>query len=140
MSDIEASKFFLDTDDVLGFAYQQYVSNIRGLALSKPSEYYQLRAQVMKQVKTDAVKNLYKTIFQILSKGRKFDGGSIGVFGTGDYVPSYPSQKINDFTISVAAQLGDALNQVIDIILPDDFEKLARAKLSIQGKSSAIDV
>ena len=137
---VQDSKFFLDPEDVLGFGFQQYSSNIRGLALSKPGEYYKLRAEVMKQVKVDACRNLYTTIFNILSKGRKFDGGSIGVFGTGDYVPNFPSHKINDFSISVAAQLGESLNKIIDILLPDDFTKLASSKLEIQGKASSIDV
>ena len=94
------SKFRLDPNDVLGFGFQQY-----------PGDYYKLRAEVMKQVKVDACRNLYTTIFNILSKGRKFDGGSIGVFGTGDFVPLYPSHKINDFSISVAAQLGGIIEQ-----------------------------
>ena len=67
-------------------------------------------------------------------------GGAIGQFGTGDYVPKFPSHKINDFSISVAAQLGESLNKIIDILLPDDFTKLASSKLEIQGKASSIDV
>ena len=143
MSNITDSKFFLDTDDVLAFAYQSYVSSIRGLSLAKPSEYYQMRAAVSKSVKSEAVKNLYTTIFQILKSGRKFDGGTIPnafSFGTGDLVPNYPSHLINDFSIQISKILGEALNKVIDILLPDDFTKLASEKLSIAGKASSIDV
>ena len=79
----------------------------------------------MKSVKSEAVKNLYKSFFAILAKGTTVNGDAIGDFGRGKLVPS---QKINDFTIEVAATLGEALNKVIDIILPDDFDKIASAK------------
>ena len=97
-----------------------------------------MRAQVIKSVKSEAVKNLYKSIFAILAKGTTVNGDAIGneILAEGNL----PSQKINDFTIEVAATLGETLNKVIDIILPDDFDKIASAKLSIQGKASAIDV
>ena len=140
---IQDSKFFLETDDVLGFSYQSYLSSIRGHSLAKPSEYYQMRAAVSKSVKSEAVKNLYTTIFQILKNGRKYDGGTVPNsfgFGTGDLVPNFPSHKINDYSIEIASTLGEALNKIIDILLPDDFTKLASAKLSIAGKASSIDV
>ena len=108
-------KFFLETDDVLGFAYAEYISKIRGLALSKPSEYFELRATVMKTVKRDAVKNLYKSIFNVLSKGTDVEDRHIGRLGQ-DLIPAYPKNKINDYSIEVAAYLGDSLNKVIDII------------------------
>ena len=140
---IQDSKFFLETDDVLGFSYQSYLSSIRGHSLAKPSEYYQMRAAVTQSVISEAVRNLYTTIFQILKNGRKFDGGVIANshgFGTGNFVPNFPSHKINDYNIEISSILGDALNKIIDILLPDDFTKLASAKLSIQGKSASIDV
>ena len=74
-------KFFLETDDVLGFTCAEYVSKVRGLALSKPSEYFELRANVMKKVKSDAVKNLYKSIFNVLSRGTDVDNKHIGRLG-----------------------------------------------------------
>jgi ribonucleotide reductase beta subunit family protein with ferritin-like domain len=45
MADSSTNKFFLDTNDSLGFAYQEYVADIRALALSKPAEYFQLRKE-----------------------------------------------------------------------------------------------
>lgn len=134
-----ANKFQLDTDDVLGFNYQAYVSEIRALALSRPAEYFELRSQVLQKVKSDAVGNLYKTFFNVLSTGKDLQGNPIGKLGTGNYKPSYPSQKINDFAIGVASDLAEHINKAIDIILPDDFEKLASGKLNLKGRANVIE-
>lgn len=132
-------KFFLDTNNVLGFGYQEYVAGIRALALSKPAEYFDLRREVLKKVKTDAVANLYKTLFNVLSTGTDINSRPIGVLGTGNFKPQYPSQKINDFCIQVASDLADHINRAIDIILPDDFEKLASGKMSLKGRANVIE-
>lgn len=141
MADIELknNKFFLDTDDVLGFGYQEYVASIRALALSKPAEYFNLRREVLKKVKIDAVSNLYKTLFNVLSSGTDIHSKPIGILGSGNFKPNYPSQRINDFCIQVASDLADHINRAIDIILPDDFEELASGKMSLKGRGNVIE-
>ena len=132
------ANFELDTNNVLGFGYEQYVGNIRALALSDPKAYFKLRNEVMKQVRTDAVGNLYKTFFAVLHQGQKLGGGNIGILGLGDYIPNYPQQKINDLALSAANDMSGWIDKVVDILLPDDFEKLASAKLNLKGKSLTI--
>lgn len=133
------NKFQLDTDDVLGFLYQEYVTEVRSMALSKPSEYYALRREVLRKIKSDAVGNLYKTLFNVLSLGTDLRGNPIGSLGTGNLVPHFPSQKINDFAIKIASMMADELNKAIDIILPDDFEKIASGKLSLKSRGERIE-
>lgn len=138
------NKFQLDTNDVLGFAYQEYVAEVRALALSKPDKYFLLRKEVLRSVKNDAVGNMYKTLFAVLSKGETLSGAQIGtgdahLGGRNGLHPNYPSQKINDFCIQVASDLADHINRAIDIILPDDFEKLAAGKLNLKGRASVIE-
>ena len=142
---MSVNKFELDTDDVLGFAFQEYLSSIRGLAISSPAEYYKLRAQLMKTIKRDAVGALYKSIFNALSLGCDVNGNPISAggstsLGRGTLVPQFPSQKVNDLAIRVASVLGEELNKVVDILMPDEFENIAAKKLAIKGASSAIDV
>lgn len=137
------NKFQLDTNDVLGFAYQEYTAEIRALALATPAKYFTLRKEVLRSVKNDAVSNLYKTLFQVLSKGETLNGNSIGsdikLGGQNGLHPNYPSQKINDFCIQVASDLADHINRAIDIILPDDFEKIASGKLNLKGRANVIE-
>jgi hypothetical protein len=138
MADSSTNKFFLDTNDSLGFAYQEYVADIRALALSKPAEYFQLRKEVLKSVKNDAVSALYKTLFNVLSTGTTIQGRPIGRLGS-DFKPLYPSHLINDFCIGVASDLADHINRAVDIILPDSFEQLATGKLNLKGKANVIE-
>jgi hypothetical protein len=133
------NKFMLSTDDVLGFLYQEYVTEIRSMALSKPSEYFALRREVLRKIKSDAVGNLYKTLFNVLSLGTDLRGNPIGTLGTGNLVPHFPSQKINDFAIKIASMMADELNKAIDIILPDDFDKIASGKLSLKARGGIIE-
>jgi hypothetical protein len=93
---------------------------------------------VLRSVKNDAVSQLYKTLFNVLSKGTRLDGRPIGKLGDSLH-PNYPSHKINDFCIGVASDLADHINRAIDIILPDDFKKLAAGKLNLKGRANVIE-
>jgi hypothetical protein len=145
---MSGNKFELDTEDVLGYGYQEYLSNIRGVAISQSSEYYKLRSALMRTIKRDAVKNLYTSIFQALSKGCDINGRPIQsdegngtvVLGRGSLVPMYPSQKVNDFAVEVSAMLGEHLNKIVDLLMPDEFEKIAAKKLQIKGAANSIDI
>lgn len=135
MSDI----FRLSTSNVLGFDYENYISKITSFAMSSPSQYYDMRRQVLKEVKHSAVANLYNIIFEILSKGKVGGNTAIQNLGSGDFVPNYPSPKINDICLKIAAVLASELDQVVEIILPHSFDKLSAGALSLKGRASIID-
>ena len=132
------NKFFLEVDDLLGFKYQSYISTITSLSLSSPADYYALRKKVLDTVKVDCVKNMYSVLFSVLSSGKDKNGDPIGKLGTGDFVPAYPSNKINDLCLTIANDLADHINRVVDIILPKSFDKLSEASLTLKGKASLL--
>ena len=136
---VTSNKFYLDTDDVLGFGYQEYISAVRAKALTSPASYYTMRRLVLQKVKKDAVGNLYKTLFNVLSLGRDIANHPIGDLGKNELIPCFPSQKINDLAIKISSMLADKLNSVINIILPEDFEQIASSKLSLKGRASIIE-
>ena len=140
MSSSESDKFFLDVTKTLGVEFDAYCNCLRALALSKPAEYFTMKEAVVKSVKADAIKNLYKTLFNVMSLGTDFQGNSINKLGTVGFQPHYPSQLINTICLSAASDLNDHLNKVLDIILPDDFEKLADRRIEIKGKGSIVDM
>ena len=41
---------------------------------------------------------------------------------------------------AAATDMAEWINDAIDIILPDDFEKIAMGKLRLKGKGSSIEV
>ena len=151
-----SSQFELDTNNVLGFDFSAYSSQVKALAISKPDQYYEMRADVLEIVRRDAVKDLYKTLYHVLKSGKDKDGKvftkkseatillpegpNIKLFGQGKFISNYPEQKINDFCIQVAQELGDHINRAIDIILPDDFEKIAAGKLTLAGRARTIEI
>ena len=131
--------FKLDTNNVLGLDYGLYVEAVKALAISKPSEYYELRREVLMKVKADAIGNLYNTFFAVLSEGKDLAGNPIGMLGKDKLIPKYPSQDINNFSIQAASHLSEYINKCVDIILPSDFEKLSANGLKIQGHAARID-
>ena len=140
---LQTAGFKVDTSDLLGLKYQAYLAAVRGLALSKPDQYFKMRAEVMEGVQSQIIKNLYDTLYAVLSVGTRPDGNVIfagTVFGSPPYRPEYPQNKVNDFCVSVVRDLGDHINRCIDLILPDDFEKLAASKLHLKGRGNTISI
>lgn len=138
-TDATANEFFMNTDNVLGLEYQAYVAKVRSMALGSPKDYFELRRKVLQSVKSKAIGDLYKTIFTVLSLGKDTGGNPIGALGaTEEMTPGYPADKINDFAVDVVRDLSNHLDRVVDIILPDDFNKLAEGKTTLKGLGSII--
>ena len=133
-----ANKFYVDVNNVLGFEYQSYISTITALALSKPDEYYKMRAETLAKVRNGIIQKIYATIFNVLHLGKDGDNNAIGTLGKGAYIPHYPGPKINDLTISLTSELSDNLEKVIDIILPQEFITLANKSLTLKGRASLV--
>ena len=87
----------VDTSLYLGFKYQEYCNEIYAIALSTPSDYFKIRKKVLDKVKTEAIKDIYTSFFNILSLGTSQDGRTpiITPANGPALVPSYPTQKIN---------------------------------------------
>ena len=134
MTTASKNKFFLETSNVLGFEYESYVQDLTSLALSDPSKYFALRKTVIQSVKYEAVKDLYATIFSIMSEGSDTKGNNI----MDSRMPKYPSQKINDISMRLASMLSDELNEILEIILPSSFDKLSSKSLTLKGKASIL--
>ena len=141
--DIQKAGFKVDTADLLGFKYQAYIAAVRGLALSKPDQYFEMRAQVMEGVRAKIIEDLYDTLYSVMSVGRDKNGDQIvngGLFGNTVYVPNYPQDKINNFCVEAVTNMSDDINRCLDIILPDDFHKLAADKLELKGRGNTISL
>ena len=86
---MSTDRFFIETDDFLGYKFEEFKNQQYADALSTPSEYFKLRKEVLKQVKNDAVSDMYLTFFNLLSKGISKDGSQIGTTKVLD-PPCYP--------------------------------------------------
>lgn len=135
------TNFRVNTNDVLGFDYESYIADVRALALSDPKAYFLLRKTVMEKVRRDAVGSIYTTFFNVLTLGQDVNNIDIGGFNIGGIhcTPKYPSDKVSLFAQKAAKHMTQFCNECVDIILPDNFEKLAERKLNIKGQANTIE-
>ena len=135
--------FEINTEDYLGLGYDSYKNDVYALALSKPSEYFSLRREVMQKVKKDSITNIYQSFYNVLSKGQDVTGAPIRALTVstlnGGKGPQYPAQKVSELALQSARTLDEILNEVIDIILPADYEILANKRAVQHSKGSVID-
>jgi hypothetical protein len=130
------SSFRVDPNNYLSHNYEDYLSEIYAVALSQPTKYFEMRKNVVKAVKRDAIKSLYNTFFEVLTTGRS--GGTVLLRNSLDnpIEPRYPEQDVNEVCLSAAATLDKICEDVVNIILPRNINDILSDKLSKQGKST----
>ena len=114
-----SQNFQVDTSDYLGFQYEEYLNEIMAVAVSKPSEYYKMRAETLKVLKQVVVKTVYDTYYGLLTTGEIKVGGGIERPLKADgvqYAPHYPQQKASQFALGASKTINDILNSALDII------------------------
>ena len=127
------SNFEINTDDYLGFEYEEYLNNINAMAISKPSDYYKMRAELLARVKKKVVKDVYDAYYKLLTSE------PIGNFNGKDLIPHYPTQKASKFALEASATTNAILNKALEIVLPIDYSNIANQKLVQKGEAGKID-
>ena len=128
------SPFKVSPNNFLGHDYEDFLSKMYALALSKPNDYFLLRAEVVQKVKRAAVGKLYDTFFNALTEGNDERGNTLFP-GLNSIKPKYPEQKVNDFCLSAAATLDEILNDLVNIIMPDKINEILGDKI---GKNKVL--
>lgn len=131
---VNNSKFFIDITNELGLNYKKQRAALMGVALSKPGNYYQLRAELVEKLTTAQVKHAYKLYWELLKNG--VVGGENPIQqkytdennGTCYLKPDLPEHLINKFASRVAVTIEEIAEEAVNLILPDDFLKLAQEK------------
>ena len=127
------SNFEIDTDDYLGFEYEEYLNNVNAMAISKPSEYYKMRAELLSEVKKKVVKDVYTAYYTLLTTK------VVGKFNGKDLVPHYPTQKASKFALEASATTNAILNKALELVLPVNYSDIANQKLIQKGQADKID-
>jgi len=127
------SNFEINTDDYLGFEYEEYLNNVNAMAISKPSEYYKMRAEVLAEVKKKVVKEVYTAYYTLLTTK------VMGTFNGQNLVPHYPTQKASKFALEASATTNAILNKALEIVLPVNYSDIANQKLIQKGQADKID-
>ena len=125
------SNFQLKVGEVLGFKYQRFISAQKAIAISDPKTYYAERDKLDSQIKEDIATRIYEDLYVVLTNGASFM--------TNKEV-HYPPQKINDVVLDLVASLAEELSDIVNLVFPDDFMKIADSKLVIKQKGDAINI
>ena len=135
----------LDATQVLNLKHRKFAQSMKGFALSKPSEYFQLKQEVQEKFENAMVTAIYEAFYGLLKNGT-INGAPIEVtppnYTTSIKLPCAPElavQRINAIALSVCSSLSGEIETAINIILPDDFSKLASENLSTITKGSTIN-
>ena len=137
-----ANIFELNTLDVLGSGFRNYLSEIRALSLTNPKAYFLLRKEISTKIVDVPVALIYKTIFSALTKGNDAAGTPLSrliAYGGDDadsLKPQYPSQKSNIIAMRLAEILEQEMEHILETLLPLSFDNVASTSLSFQTRNT----
>ena len=134
LANLATSKFFIDIKNELGLDYKRVRGDLLALSLSKPSNYYELRTNVISNITEAMVQQAYITFWALLRNGQISDG--TGSFAQLEYtpltgtkipfVPQLPEHLINQFATKAARTIEDICEEAVSLILPDDYLQLSQ--------------
>ena len=125
-SDDSDFNFKINPADYLGIAHEEFKTEILQLALTKPSDYFELRKRVLANVKKTAVQQQYYIYYKLLTNGSTLDdpdNGSIAEYP--NFTPNIPKQKVNEFALKAAKVIDQIAEEAIEMILPMNYKKIA---------------
>ena len=122
------SKFFVNINNELGLNYKRVKGSLLALSLSKPSNYYDLRNDIINRITETSVQETYMRFWQILRNGMvnanqvsyTDELGQVRAF-----VPQLPEHLINEFATKCARTIEDMCEECVDLILPADYLQLS---------------
>ena len=136
MKDID-DKFFVDPSNFQGHQYSQYKNFLMSVALTKPSEYYELQSKVIEQLNVQIAKTIYKHLFLLLTKGKLPDGNPMKIDGK-PINPAFPSQAAADFCIDAANTIDKIIRDATEVILPASHLDVAKMQMEHKSKTNTI--
>ena len=142
----------LTPEIITGLEYKKFKSQMYSLALGTPSRYYILREKVLESIETDLVKLIYNTFYMALTEGKTASGAEItvstaelttaGITPTTPIklkMPHYPTHLINNLSLDAVADMETHLQKIVDIIVPQDFDKISSSRMALSGKASSVE-
>ena len=118
--------FKINPTDYLGIEHEEFKTNLLQLALTQPTEYFELRKKVLANVKKLAVQKQYEVYYCLLTNGSTPDIADDGaVVGQKQFKPSIPKQKVNEFALKAAKTIDHIAEEAIEMILPMNYKKIS---------------
>lgn len=127
-----ANTFEIDVSDYLGTNYNEYINDIKTLAITQPSAYANLRKGVIQDLKVGLLSECYKKYYNLLTTGSDFSS-------LGGREPSYPKQKASEFALKATKQLNEILDEALAIVLPKGSQDFAHLQNTLKAVGEAIN-
>ena len=140
----------LNPNNLSGIEFRVWKGKISSLALREPHKVQILKAYITEKLQADLCSELYKLVFNFLSKGQDKFGNPIIVPSTfdgntsGQAIPlgkiCYPHNKINNFGLQLVNSVMGEIETIISLAIPDNISDLANSRLKIGGAGKAVDI
>ena len=123
-------------NDVLGIQFNQYKNQVYSASITDPATYFKKRNEMEVLLKEVLVTDMFNTIYDLLRYGiiKNKAGTEVSVC-IGDAVPYYPSNLVNDEAQKITATFNEIIDDVIKILMPADYEDIAKDKLRIKARA-----
>ena len=131
--------FRVNPSDFRGIEHEKFRTKLLNLAITKPTEYNDLRMNVLEAVKQKAVNSQYDIYYYLLTAGRneKNDASIIEGKDNADlFVPRVPANVVNEFAMKASATIDKIAEEAIEMIMPDDWKDVADKRLYTKTKSN----
>lgn len=133
-----SDNFKVDVNNYLGNQYNTFKTELYRVALTQPELYFKLRKNLLERVSYGAIGKLYDTFFQALSNGVDSDGRPLFVIDGKNIPPSFPNQKINQFSLDASVTLNEIIEELVEILMPIDFNQLMNKRLASVGNAKTL--
>ena len=100
--------------------------------MTKPSDYYEIRANTLNNLKQTVIESVYKNYYELLTTK------NIGASKNISLIPHYPQQKASQFALQASKTINEIFNSAHDIFLPPNNLDIAKIKLTHKREASKI--
>ena len=139
--------FKVDTSNFLGLSNARYKNDLLKLALTKPEDYFKLRATVLEAITENQVKTMFNTFYFVMTTGfvgtndagagGANAGGGIkggGADGNADvFVPNMAYQEVSDFALDASKTIQSICEDCVEKLLPLNYRDLAESRMARKG-------
>jgi len=136
------SDFKVDTSNYLGLSNAKFKNELLRLALTKPEDYFKLRADVLEKITERIVKNMFETFYNVMTDGTVDDGAGTPVAASAVkdaggannvFKPNMAYQDVSKFALSASETLQGICEECVEKLLPLNYRDLAESRMARKG-------
>ena len=137
------SDFKVNTSNYLGLSNAKYKNELLRLALTKPEDYFKLRAEVLESITERIVKNMFDTFYNVMTAGTVKNPAGAGQIPASEvkdatgadnvFVPNMAYQDVSKFALSASETVQSICEECVEKLLPLNYRDLAESRMARKG-------